>query len=190
MSKSFMLFSIIILACCMALEAHAEPTAVFGPYGSIIVIESDVQDGKLKREHAEKADYIKVMKLAKLYGRMYDVDPDLLIAVIKTESAFNRYSVSGAGAEGLMQIMPETQKQLGVHNAFQISENIEAGTRYLKMMLDKYRDVKKALAAYNAGPGAVNLHGGVPPFKETQLYVHKVMALYRPVLCNSIDNNE
>lgn len=108
-----------------------------------------------------------------------NVDHGLVKAIIHTESGFNPRALSKPGAQGLMQLMPATAGMYGVANAFDPAENIRAGTRHIKYLIDRYHDIGLALAAYNAGEGNVNKYGGIPPFAETQDYVKRVLSRYR-----------
>jgi len=106
---------------------------------------------------------------------LHDVDPSLVRAVVRMESGFDPLAVSNAGAQGLMQLMPGLSQELGVTDPFDPRENIFAGVRYLKYLLDVHEgDETLALASYNAGPGAVAAHDGVPPFPETLQYVRTI----------------
>ncbi len=106
----------------------------------------------------------------------HGVEATLVEAVIRAESAFNPAAVSPKGARGLMQLMPETASGLGVRDSFNPRENIEAGVRHLRYLLDRYAgNVRLAIAAYNAGEGAVDAHRGIPPYPETQQYVERVL---------------
>ena len=108
----------------------------------------------------------------------YGVDPRLVAAIAEVESNGNQYAISSAGAIGVMQLMPGTANALGV-NPYVEAENIEGGAKYISQMLTTFNgDVRRAVAAYNAGPGAVQRYGGVPPYSETQNYVRKVIDLY------------
>lgn len=116
--------------------------------------------------------------LAKV-GATYDIDTDLLASVIRAESDGHARAVSRAGAQGLMQLMPTTASEMGVANSFAPGENIEGGTAYLNALLMKYHDnLPLALAAYNAGPAAVDRWHGIPPYRETRAYVARVIHEY------------
>jgi len=109
-------------------------------------------------------------------GAAHNIDEDLLASVVRAESGGQVRAVSRTGAQGLMQLMPGTASAMGVEDAFRPEQNISGGTAYLDLMLTRYHDnVALALAAYNAGPGAVDKYHGVPPFRETRAYVARVI---------------
>lgn len=117
--------------------------------------------------------------MIKQAAEKFDLPERLISSIIQHESNFNSNAVSHAGAEGLMQLMPGTAKFLGVKNSFDPEQNITGGARYLRQMLNQFDgSIEHALAAYNAGPGNVRKHGGIPPFKETQNYVQNVLNTY------------
>ena len=123
---------------------------------------------------AEEYDAI-IGDIAQLHG----VPAALVKAVIRAESRFDARAVSSKGAQGLMQLMPGTADMMGVEDPFEPRDNVGGGVRYLRQLLDRFGDPVWAVAAYNAGPEAVDRHGGIPPYPETREYVRRVMSYYR-----------
>jgi len=113
-------------------------------------------------------------------SKRFKVDPNLIKAVIKAESDFNHRAISKKGARGLMQLMPQTADEMAVDNPFNPEENIFGGTRYLSILLERFKNnTQMALAAYNAGPEAVEDHRGIPPYHETRTFVKRVLSYYK-----------
>jgi len=126
--------------------------------------------------------HVDVDSLVQDAGRRHSVDPNLIHAVIRQESNYDVFAVSVKGACGLMQLMPGTALRFGVSDIFDPAENVEGGVKYLRFLMDRYQDDDvKTLAAYNAGEGAVDQYGGMPPYRETVDYVDRVSRWYRSV---------
>jgi hypothetical protein len=133
--------------------------------------------GSVKSVPAKSA--IGVNEVVNSASATFHLDPDLVNSVIHAESGFNSHAISPKGARGLMQLMPGTAGQLGVHDAFDPQANVDGGSRYLRELLERYNfDLVKALAAYNAGPERVDQYQGVPPFRETRAYVARIVHEY------------
>lgn len=158
--------------------------------GTLVLSDRPHDGAELKTFAVPKADTVRVTRSISARADQYEdlivghatlnnVRPDLVRAVIQVESGFNPRAVSPKGALGLMQLMPATARLLRVRNAFDPEENIRGGVAYLRQLLDRYNgDEALALAAYNAGPGAVDRHGqSVPPYRETQSYVSRISGL-------------
>ena len=113
------------------------------------------------------------------WAKRYDIDPNLIKAIIRAESGFDRYAVSKKGAQGLMQLMPDTAREMRVADPFNPEQNIAGGVRYLRKLLKMFNgNLVLSLAAYNAGPSQVKKAGGVPRFNETRLYIQRVLNYY------------
>ena len=142
-------------------------------------------NGTVAGPSALRGSYEELIRSA---SERYNVDADLIRAIIRAESDFRFDARSHKGAMGLMQLMPETARLHNVGDAYDPSENVEGGVRHLKMLLDRYQgDWQLSLAAYNAGSAAVEKHGGIPPFAETREYVRRVLRFYDAYRGNSIE---
>jgi soluble lytic murein transglycosylase-like protein len=148
----------------VAAAAAARVAAVGGATGRSALMDMDA---------AERRPYVTLVEAA---ARRHDVDPRLVHALITVESRYRADARSRKGAMGLMQLMPATARELQVHDPYDPAANIDAGVRHLRQLLERF-DLRQAVAAYNAGAGAVRKFGGVPPFRETQAYVRQVLQL-------------
>lgn len=176
-----------ILPAFFLLTTGTVPAAADAPPRTKTVVRADAKTGRLVRRvvsespHGSKAMRRPPENVAAVIEKTaakHDVDPLLVQSMISVESAFQPEAVSPKGAEGLMQLIPQTARRFGVENSFDIEQNIEGGVKYLKYLQEMFKDDRLALAAYNAGEGAVMRHKGVPPYRETQQYVVKVGQRY------------
>jgi hypothetical protein len=152
---------------------------------AVSVVRSDAHTGRLVRSIVVKvkpADSVSldsdVRTMVQEAAKNLDVSPLLVDSVIQVESNYNPYAISSKGARGLMQLMPATARRFGVSNSFDARQNIEGGVKYLKFLKDTFKDDRLAIAAYNAGEGAVTKYRDVPPYAETKNYVERVGARY------------
>jgi len=169
-----------------AASAAEDLSAAKPPAQKTLIVRADRRTGKLVRSvapvklapTAAPPPAINVAEIVDKAARENQVDPLLVHSIIQVESNYNPYAVSSKGAQGLMQLMPPTARDLGVRDSFDPRQNIEAGVRYLKYLQDLYKDERLALAAYNAGPGAVEKYKKIPPYPETQDYINRVGQQY------------
>jgi len=172
--------ALILLALCAVADAQvslivrADGTKVISNFGAQSSRKTDWNWLARQRNRASQYDAI-----IERYATLHGVDPVLVRAVIVVESNFDPRCVSNKGARGLMQLMPETAKRYGVRDIFDVEQNIRGGIRYLADLLEMFpNDVSRALAAYNAGEGAVLRTGGIPPYEETTTYVKRALTVY------------
>lgn len=178
----------IMLAFCFVPAAAADAPEVRRAEGirAVMTVRADPRTGRLVRTTVYRTAAGRpvpaaeaVRPLVEQAAKEHALDPDLVDAVIRVESGYDAAAVSPKGAAGLMQLMPETARALGARNRFDLRENLLAGVRYLKSLKERLGDDRLALAAYNAGEGAVKRYGGIPPYRETAEYVRKVEERYR-----------
>jgi hypothetical protein len=179
------ILSIVLMAASPICAAELTTAAPQAGGRQTFVVRVDPRTGKLVRRELSppapkpvKTPPAAISNLVDRSARQHGVDPLLVHSVIQVESNYDSNAISPKGAEGLMQLMPGTSRMLGVSNAFDPDENIEAGVRYLRYLQDLYKDERLALAAYNAGPGAVDKFKTVPPYPETRKYVERVGQRY------------
>jgi soluble lytic murein transglycosylase len=171
----------LIFALCPGLAAADGVRVAVGPSGRKVIL----NEGSSDRTRRLSATLVAVpdVELEPMIARhsgAQNLDPKLVKALIQVESGYNLRALSNKGAIGLMQLMPATASLLDVRNPYDADDNLRGGTRYLRQMLDRFAGrVELALSAYNAGPGAVERHGGIPPYAETRAYVRRILTLYR-----------
>ncbi len=163
-------------ASVLAAEVHVETTTS----GRRVFTNTPVKASGAPARSAIQLGRGKIEPLVQTYSDEYQLDPELVHALIRAESGYNSRAISSKGAMGLMQLMPGTARALAVEDAFDPAANIAGGTRYLRMMLDEFEGrLEFALAGYNAGPKAVRQFGGIPPFPETRRYIEQILRDYR-----------
>jgi soluble lytic murein transglycosylase-like protein len=191
-SPSLYLSSVFLILGVVAVMAISAPSVLadaqvyeyVGPTGTVNLtnVPTDIRFKEFRsspRYHRAVSD-VELEQAVARAARQHGVSPALLLAVMKAESDFNPMAISKAGAVGLMQLIPETAIRHGVRNLYDTEDNIVGGAKHLRYLLDRFHGkLRLALAAYNAGEGNVDRYGKIPPYKETQLYVTKVMGYYR-----------
>ena len=170
-----------LLGLCPAVAAASDVRITVGPSGrKVILNESSSQRSLRLSPRLAALPDADLEPLIASHSGAQNLDPKLVRALIQVESGYNQRALSNKGAMGLMQLMPATAALLNVRNPYDADENLRGGTRYLRQMLDRFAGkVELALSAYNAGPGAVERHRGIPPYAETRAYVRRILALYQ-----------
>lgn len=173
-------FLLLVAGLWPGAPAGAEVKMEEGPHGRVVISnETPVQRSRRLAPRMVSVPNETLLELVALEALRHELDPVLVRAVMQTESGYNVRALSHRGAQGLMQLMPATARELAVEDPYDPAQNIRGGVRYLRRMLDHFGRVELALAAYNAGPGAVERHRGIPPYAETIEYVDRVIALWR-----------
>ncbi len=169
----------VLFAAGMAISAEGEVRIEVRQDGQKIILNepAEMRSRRLSNRLLNAPD-MELQSIIETSALDHDLDPRLIQAVMQVESGFNRSALSSKGAMGLMQLMPQTARLLQVTDPWDPEENVRGGVKYLKQMVDRFGDLELALAAYNAGPEAVERHHGIPPYRETQEYVRKVLQLY------------
>ncbi len=173
--------AVLIATLIVSVSASAQVKMIVKKDGSKLIFNDSRASGKysdykwLARQHDRRSAYDSFIER---YSLHYGVDPVLVRAVIQVESNFNPNCVSIKGARGLMQLMPGTAREYGVKQMHDPEENIRGGIAYLAYLLEMFDDLPRVLAAYNAGQGAVQRYGGIPPYEETSTYVKRAMTVY------------
>lgn len=172
----------VVLGLCLASPAQAQIASYVDSHGRTIYINEN-PPARAARQHSANEGFVtpppKLRGVVEAAAARNNLDPALVQAVIQTESNWNPFAVSRKGAFGLMQLLPSTAERYGVRDVFDPAQNVNGGTRYLRDLLERFHgDLKKSLAAYNAGEQAVQRYGGVPKYPETRAYVRKVTKTY------------
>lgn len=185
--RQYNVLNIMLVICFVSAGAAERPDAGRREgVRAVSTVRADPRTGRLMRTTVFRTREGKavpaaeaVRPLVEQAAKEHALDPELVDAVIRVESGYNPAAVSPKGAAGLMQLMPGTARELGARNRFDVRENLLAGVRYLKSLKERLGDDRLALAAYNAGEGAVRKYGGIPPYRKTAEYVRKVEERYR-----------
>jgi soluble lytic murein transglycosylase-like protein len=176
--RFFISFAFLISASLLSWTVVAEPVAEKTSMKTAKSRKGSVSCIRMNKKSLNRRAKPYQASIAK-YAKKYNVDADLVKAVIAAESCYNRNAVSPKNAQGLMQLIPATASRFGVSNSFNADQNIRGGTRYLSFLLKRYKgNLYKAVAGYNAGEGAVDKYKGIPPYRETQHYVRNVLQVY------------